>query len=80
MMGEAMGQVLIRNIDDAIIDSFKAKAALKGHSLEQELRDLLVANAPYTPAERAAVSARYHAASKTQLAPFTLDEIREGLE
>ena len=36
-----MGQVLIRNVDDRIIESLKLKAELKGHSLEQELRDIL---------------------------------------
>jgi plasmid stability protein len=36
-----MGQVLIRNLDDHIIESLKLKAELKGHSLEQELRDIL---------------------------------------
>ena len=36
-----MGQVLVRNLDDRVIESLKTKAELKGHSLEQELRDVL---------------------------------------
>jgi plasmid stability protein len=36
-----MGQVLIRNVDDATIAVYKERARLKGHSLEQELRELL---------------------------------------
>lgn len=36
-----MGQVLIRNLDDATIASLKARAAANGRSLEQELRLLL---------------------------------------
>ena len=33
-----MGQVLVRNLDDRVIESLKTKAELKG-SLEQELRE-----------------------------------------
>jgi plasmid stability protein len=33
-----MGQVLIRNLDDRVIERLKTKAELKGRSLEQELR------------------------------------------
>jgi plasmid stability protein len=36
-----MGQVLVRNLDDRVIESLRAKAELKGCSLEQELRDIL---------------------------------------
>ena len=41
-----MGRVLIRNLDDRVIESLKTKAGLKGHSLEQELRDVLANAAP----------------------------------
>lgn len=74
-----MGQVLIRNVDDATIESFKTKARLKGRSLEQELRELLEANRPFTPEERLAISRR-HRAGRPVTAPLSLDEIREGLE
>ena len=33
-----MGQVIVRNLDDHIIDALKTKAEMRGHSLEQELR------------------------------------------
>jgi plasmid stability protein len=36
----AWAGLLIRNIDDRIIEKLKLKAELKGYSLEQELRDL----------------------------------------
>jgi plasmid stability protein len=49
-----MGQVLIRNLDDHVIDKWKAKAELKGHSLEQELRELLTSAAPLTAEEKIA--------------------------
>ncbi len=36
-----MGQVIVRNLDDRIIAALKAKAAVHGQSLEQELRAIL---------------------------------------
>jgi plasmid stability protein len=53
-----MGQVLIRNLDDDIIERLKTKAELKGHSLEQELREVLTAASPLTPDEKIALSDR----------------------
>src|ERR1700730_9911627 len=50
-----MGQVLVRNLEDRVIDRLKAKAELKGHSLEQELRDVLTAAASFTPDEKVAL-------------------------
>ena len=50
-----MGQLLVRNLDDRVIESLKTKAELKGRSLEQELRDVLTNAAPLTPAEKTAL-------------------------
>jgi plasmid stability protein len=50
-----MGQVLVRNLDDRVIESFRAKAELKGCSLEQELRDVLTKAAPLTPEDKIAL-------------------------
>jgi len=36
-----MGQVIVRNLDDDVVAALKSRAARKGHSLEQELRDIL---------------------------------------
>ena len=41
-----MGQVLIRNLDDALIADFKQAAVRNGRSLEAELRDALAAARP----------------------------------
>ena len=49
-----MGQVLIRNLDERVIETFKARAKIRGHSLEQELRDVINQAAPLSPAERVA--------------------------
>jgi len=58
-----MGQVLVRNLDDRVIDNFKTKAELKGHSLEQELREVLTRAAPLTPEEKVELSRRIRALS-----------------
>jgi plasmid stability protein len=50
-----MGQVLVRNLDDRVIDNLKTKAALKGRSLEQELREVLTKAASLRPAEKVAL-------------------------
>jgi len=50
-----MGQVLVRNLDERVIESLKTKAELKGHSLEQELRDVLTGAAALTPEEKVAL-------------------------
>ena len=36
-----MGQVIIRNLDNAVIETHRRRAKARGVSLEQELRDLL---------------------------------------
>lgn len=40
-----MGQVLIRNLDDAVIEKLKKRAERANQSLEQSLRDMLTKNA-----------------------------------
>ena len=46
-----MGQVVIRNIDDLVLQRLKARAAEQHKSLEQSLRDLLAAAAKPNRAE-----------------------------
>jgi plasmid stability protein len=74
-----MAQVLIRNIDEETVESYRQKARIKGVSLEQELRNLLEANRPFTPAERVAVSRDLRSRQVGVAPSMTLDEIREGL-
>jgi plasmid stability protein len=54
-MEVSVGQVLIRNIPEGLIETYKVKARLQGTSLEQVLRGVLERNAPFTPAERVVV-------------------------
>ena len=58
-----MGQVLVRNLDDQVIERLKHKAEIKGHSLEQELRDVITAAAPLTADEKVALARRLRAMS-----------------
>lgn len=54
-----MGQVLIRNLDDALIADYKRAAVDHGRSLEAELRAALAAGRPRkrpSPAELIALS------------------------
>lgn len=74
-----MGQVLVRSIDDDTIESYRIKAKLNGHSLEQELRNLIEAHKPLTPEERVQLSMQLRARTRPSK-PLTLDQIREGLE
>ena len=72
-----MGQVLIRNVDDKIIKSLKLKAELKGHSLEQELRDILEQAAGPTVEERLAMIDRVTAMQKRPTKMLSEDVIRK---
>jgi antitoxin FitA len=49
-----MGQLLVRNVDDRVIEAIKLKAELNGRSLEQELREILKQAAGPTIEERLA--------------------------
>ena len=75
-----MGQLLIRNVPDETIAAFKQKAELNGRSLEQELRELLERNQPFTPEEKVTLSRSFRARHKGVQPALTLDEIRKGLE
>lgn len=46
-----MGQVVIRNIDDRVVERLKARAAAEHKSLEQSLRELLAEAARPSRAE-----------------------------
>ena len=56
-----MAQVVIRNLEDAAVARLKARAARKGHSLEQELRDIVAAAARPDHEEFRAKAARFRA-------------------
>ena len=51
-----MGQVIVRNLDDETIVALKARAVMRGNSLEQELRGILSQAAKPGPKERLALA------------------------
>ena len=57
-----MGQILVRNLRDELIERLKTTAEVAGKSLEQSLRELLASAAPITAEEKVAVSCRLRAA------------------
>jgi plasmid stability protein len=69
--------VIVRNLDDAVVSSLKFKAELHGHSLEQELREILQRAAELTPQEKIALVDRIAAKQKCPLEDDSTDLIRE---
>jgi hypothetical protein len=67
-----------RQIDD-LLEAFTRRAQENGRTVEQEIEVLTNRGKPFTPEERAAVSA-YFLSRYSEVQPsMTLDEIREGL-
>jgi plasmid stability protein len=60
-----MAQVVIRNIDERVIERLKGRTAAQQKSLEQSLREILTEAAKPNPGELLAVAARIRAMSPT---------------
>lgn len=72
-----MARVLVRNLDDEIVDALKRKAKLRGCSLEQELRDILAEAARPTVEERLALSDRLRSLTLDRHQSDSTDLVRE---
>jgi plasmid stability protein len=74
-----MAQVVIRNIDDEVVECLKARAAAEKKSLEQKLRDVLTEAARPSRAEVLAEVDRIRAMTPPRPpdAPLAEDLIRE---
>jgi plasmid stability protein len=72
-----MAQVIVRNLDEQVVSSLKFKAELHGHSLEQEMREILKRAAELTPKEKVALADRIAAMTPRPLADDSADLIRE---
>jgi plasmid stability protein len=53
-----MGQILIRNLDDAVINRYKRLAELNGRSLEAEVRRTLERGVRASPEEKRVLAER----------------------
>jgi plasmid stability protein len=72
-----MAQVIVRNLDEEVVSSLKFKAELHGHSLEQELRQILRRAAELTVEEKLALVDRIRAKQKRPLEDDSAVLIRE---
>jgi antitoxin FitA len=78
-MGSAiMGQVLIRNVDDAVLTALRERATARGMSLEAELRDVLARAAGHPRADLAAEFAAVRAMTPKGRRRLAEDLVREG--
>jgi antitoxin FitA len=73
-----MGQVLIRNVDDAVLTALRERAASRGLSLEAELRDVLARAAGHPRADLAAEFAAVRALTPKGRRRLAEDLVREG--
>jgi plasmid stability protein len=73
-----MGQVLIRGIDDRVLQSLKKRAMERGRSLEAELREVLTQAARSPRAALAAELAAIRALTPKGVRPLAEDFVREG--
>jgi plasmid stability protein len=72
-----MAQLIVRKLDQSVVDGLKMKAALHGHSLEQEARDILTAATKLGAAERVALADRLRSQSHWTGGPDSTQMIRE---
>jgi plasmid stability protein len=73
-----MGQVLIRNVDDAVLTALRERAATRGLSLEAELRDVLARAAGHPRADLAAEFAAVRAMTPKRRRRLAEHLVREG--
>ena len=72
-----MGQIIVRNLDDRVIEAHKRRAASKGHSLEQELHEVLTRASREGREEKVARADRIAAKTLDPDHPLAEDLIRE---
>jgi plasmid stability protein len=72
-----MGQVIVRKLDERVIAAHKRKAAARGVSLEQQLRDVLAATAGPSREELIADLRRIRRMTPHRLTTDSAELIRE---
>jgi antitoxin FitA len=73
-----MAQVLIRNVDDAVIAALRARASARGRSLEAELRDVLARAVAHPRADMAVELAAVRAMTPRGPRPPAEELVRES--
>jgi antitoxin FitA len=69
---------VVLDLDVELIERLKAKASLKGRSLEDEIREIILRAAPLTPEERVALSDRIRSRQARPSDLLSEDLIREA--
>jgi plasmid stability protein len=64
-----MGQLLIRNLDDSLIDTLKRRAKLASSSLEAEARAALTKGLQLTGDEKVALIRQWHEEARALMVP-----------
>jgi antitoxin FitA len=74
-----MAQLLVRNLDDAIVERLRLRARRRGTSLEQEVRQILTEATSVSRSDiaRRAAEVRAHQAPNTSRAAALIREDRE---
>jgi plasmid stability protein len=72
-----MGQILIRNLDDAVLDALRKRAQLRGASLEEEARGALTASVGLTREEALSRIDRIRAKIGTISGESVVEELRK---
>jgi len=73
-----MAQVIVRNLDDHVVESLKRIAKARGHSLEQELRNILIEAAKPTHADLLAEARRVRGMTPRPIEVDIEAIVREG--
>jgi plasmid stability protein len=71
-----MGRILIRNLDDAVLEALRGRAQRKGSSLEEEARQALAASVGLTRDEAIRRLNEVRARIGRLVGPTTLDDLR----
>jgi antitoxin FitA len=69
---------VVLDLDERLIERLRAKATLKGRSLEEEIRDIIRRAAPLSPEERIALSDRIRSRQAKASDLLSEDLIREA--
>jgi plasmid stability protein len=72
-----MADILL-DLDDSLIQRLRRRADLNGRTLEEEIREIIVRNATFTPEERVALSDRIRAMQAGPSDLLSEDVIRES--
>lgn len=72
-----MAQVIVRNLDEHVVQALKARAELRGKALEQELREILIRASELTSEEKLGLADRVRAMGLECMQVDSVDLVRE---